>query len=159
MSARAVSTWRPELAWRIHFQCGSLTWLANWCELLARGLNSSPWEPLHGAAGVSSHHAGWLTLEWAIQETNTEAVIPLMTWPWNPHTFIPYSTGHTGQPWLNTEAGREPHKGVNARQRPCRLIPHAFYPILIIKHSSSYLFIGLNKLNAEYKQDKPKLYI
>lgn len=40
--ARVAVIWRLDMGWWIPFQDGSLTELARWCWLLARGLSSSP---------------------------------------------------------------------------------------------------------------------
>lgn len=56
MSARTAESWRLDwtgLDWKIHFQEGSLTWLAIWCWILARGLSFLPYVPLHRTSSVS----------------------------------------------------------------------------------------------------------
>lgn len=53
----AVVLCRPNWAWRIWLQNGTLPWLASWFWLLAGGLSSSPQGLLHRAAWASSYMA------------------------------------------------------------------------------------------------------
>lgn len=53
----AVLICRPNWAWRVWLQHGSLPWLASWFWLLAGGLSASPQGLLHRAAWATSYMA------------------------------------------------------------------------------------------------------
>lgn len=52
---------RFDWSWRIQFQDCSLTWLADWCQLLAEALVPCHMICLHRAAWVSSWYCTWLS--------------------------------------------------------------------------------------------------
>lgn len=67
-----VVIWELDWGLRIHSQPGSVTWMANWCWLLARCLSSSPQGPQNVVAGFPQNKH---------LKDKEQATVPCMTWP------------------------------------------------------------------------------